>query len=127
MARIVRDWMIPAPVTVDVTTPLEEVVDRMYQGAFRHVPVLDGDRLVGLISYTDLIRVGFGEDLPAEEAHARDVMVGPVATTTPDTGLEAAAAEMLREQYGCLPVLDGDQLVGILTDTDFVRGVAEGR
>ncbi|MFT4624577.1 MAG: acetoin utilization protein AcuB [Myxococcota bacterium] len=127
MNRIVRDWMTPSPSSVSPDLPLDEVVDRMYQGSFRHVPVVEGGRVVGLISYTDLIRVGFGDDLPSNEGCARDVMVGPVATTTPQTPLAEAASLMLAEKYGCLPVVQGDQLVGILTDTDFVRGVAEGR
>jgi CBS domain-containing protein len=128
MPRLVRDWMTAEVVTVELETPLDGVVNHMYEGNFRHLPVLDGAEVVGLISYTDLIRIGFGEALSDDEAaSAQTVMVGPVVTTSPTTPLSEAGALMLQHRFSCLPVLEDGQLVGILTNVDFVRGVVEGR
>jgi CBS domain-containing protein len=98
------------------------------------MPVLDEDgRLCGLVSQRDLFRgalataIGLARSAQARILDAllvREVMTPHPITTTPDTPLHEAAAVMLRRKIGCLPVLEGDQLVGILTEADFVAHVA---
>ena len=56
-----------------------------------------------------------------EGIKARDIMNCDACTVTPDTGLKDAANTLLRHKYGCLPVLDGRRLVGMLTEADFLR------
>jgi len=109
----------------------------MKQGRVRHLPVLDEDgRVCAVVSQRDLFRgallraLGYGKR--AEEAMLRQVpvkeaMSEEVVTTTPTTPIADAARLMIERKVGCLPVVEGGRLVGIVTETDFVRLVAEGR
>jgi len=105
--------------------------DLMKQGRIRHLPVLnnDGD-LCGIVTQRDLFRgallraLGFGsraEDQILNTIAVKEVMTDDVQTTTPDTPLVEAAKLMIERKIGCLPVVDGDRLVGILSEGDFVK------
>ena len=100
-------------------------------GRFRHLPVIDEEgKLAGIVSQRDLFHGGLMRAL-GYGSHARDrvldlmvvkeAMKSEVPTTTPATPLAAAARTMLDRQLDCLVVLDGEQLVGILTESDFVK------
>jgi acetoin utilization protein AcuB len=99
----------------------------------RHVPVVDGDRLVGLVTERDLrhaappIDDASGEEI-RETIHSKkvgDVMVTTVITATTVTPVEAAAKLLYENRIGCLPVTEGDRLVGILTESDLLRALVE--
>jgi len=105
--------------------------DLMKQGRIRHLPVLnnDGD-LCGIVTQRDLFRgallraLGFGsraEDQVLNTVVVKEVMTDDVQTTTPDTPLVEAAKLMIERKIRCLPVVDGDRLVGILSEGDFVK------
>ena len=97
----------------------------------RHVPVVDreGD-FVGLITHRDILAVTISRladitpemqaDLD-EGIQARDIMNSDVCTVEPDTRLKDAANILLRHKYGCLPVLEGRRLLGMITEADFLR------
>lgn len=131
----VCDLMVEKVHTAQPQDDLGVVRDRMVEYQVRHVPVVDEDGdLVGLVSHRDLLRRSLVEqaDVPAflEETLlartlVRDVMVRDVETVTPDADLGEAARLMLENKYGCLPVVEGQRLVGILTEADFVRRLAE--
>ncbi|HRC85595.1 MAG TPA: CBS domain-containing protein [Thermoanaerobaculia bacterium] len=133
---LVRDLMTEQVLALGPNSTLQEVDDLMQERHIRHVPVVDhqGD-LIGLISHRDLLRNSLIEqgELPSyvENAvltrlHARDVMVTSVEAVAPETDLREAAQIMLENKYGCLPVVEGRRLVGILTEADFVRLLAQG-
>ena len=105
--------------------------DLMKQGRIRHLPVLndDGD-LCGIVTQRDLFRgallraLGFGsraEEKILNTIVVKEVMTDDVQTTTPDTPLVEAANLMIEHKIGCLPVVDGNRLVGILSEGDFVK------
>ncbi|HTE53730.1 MAG TPA: CBS domain-containing protein [Kofleriaceae bacterium] len=115
-----------------------DIADRiMSLGRIRHMPVVDGDgRLCGVVSQRDLFRGALATALGLPRATqarllgallVREVMNPEPITTTPDTPLTEAAEVMLHRKVGCLPVLDGDRLVGILTEADFVAHLAVKR
>lgn len=114
---------------------LATVLELMEQHHVRHIPVVeDEENLVGLVSHRDLLRHSMIEqaDVPSfvEDAMLEKVRVGEVMTTdpesvTPDTPLAEAARLMYENKYGCLPVVEGMRLVGILTEADFVRLAAQ--
>jgi CBS domain-containing membrane protein len=115
--------------------PITRVHDLMGDKHIRHVPVVDeGGDVVGLVSERDLLRRSLGEesDLPLSvrldvltEVKVSDVMTWQVDTVEADQDVAAAASIMLENKYGCLPVVEEGTLIGILTESDFVRFVAD--
>jgi acetoin utilization protein AcuB len=117
----VRDWMTPNPRTIGEHDRLERARELMDAGGFRHLPVVDAaGRFVGIVTDRD-VREHFG--------HLRDTRVTAAAvdrpaTIAPDDPIEAAAAVLLRRKIGGLPVVEGDErLVGMITETDVLRGL----
>jgi len=102
----------------------------------RHLPVLDdAGRLVGIVSQRDLFlnalvrALGHGtvaRDRALGSIAVKDVMTGDVVTATPETPITAAAQMMVERKIGCLPVVEGDAVVGILSESDIVAAVARG-
>jgi CBS-domain-containing membrane protein len=114
---------------------LDLVEDVMRLGRIRHMPVLDGEKLVGILSQRDLLAASLSRALDFDPAQRRtflrsvavaEVMVRDPITVRPDTPLHEAARIMVRHKVGCLPVVDeAGSPVGIVTDTDLLRGVYE--
>jgi acetoin utilization protein AcuB len=105
----------------------------MCLGRIRHLPVLDGGTVVGVVSQRDLFRSALGTALafgirgPQElmrSLDVRDVMSAPAVTIGPDASVQEAARDMAEKKIGCLPVVEKGKLVGILTETDVMRYVA---
>ena len=129
----VRDLMTPRPVTVSTTTPVLEARRTMQERRFRHLLVTDGDRLAGIITDRD-IRLNLpspATSLSVWEINyliarltVAEVMSRAVITVDPERDAREAAAILLGEKIGALPVLEGGRLVGILTETDIVRAFA---
>ena len=134
---LVKDLMAEQVYSVRPDDDLATVRDLMADHGIRHVPVVDEEEsLLGLVSHRDLLRSSlveqaevpqFVEEFVLERVKVREVMSGSVETVSPETPLAEAAAVMLENKYGCLPVVSGNRLVGILTEADFVRRAAEGR
>lgn len=111
----------PCCVTPDLT--VLDLIKLFHAKQFRHLLVAEPDhRLVGVISDRDVLRcLGYGrepnrEDL--EQIKARDVMSTDLVTISPETTLDHAASILLEQGISCLPVEEGEQLVGIVTNTD---------
>jgi CBS domain-containing protein len=104
---------------------------------FRHLPVVDESRLIGLVTLTDLLGIASSNLLPhhgeqdrqlQERLRVRDIMAKDVVTVSPDTSLQEAGVLLLKQRVGCLPVVDGTNVVvGIVTASDFVKVVAQRR
>jgi CBS domain-containing membrane protein len=128
---LVRDVMTAEVRSAHRGDSLSELDAWMNEGRFRHVPVVDDDdELVGIVSHRDLVRAIVGSRRSRaerlEHLVAWQVMTAPVETAAPDETLAEAAQRMLEGKLGCLPVVEGRHLVGILTESDFVRLAAEG-
>ena len=102
----------------------------MTLGRVRHMPVVHGGRLVGVVSERDLLRASlsnltaFGNEQRRaflQAVEIRRVMSSPPVVIHPDATPEEAALMMAEQKIGCLPVLDGENLVGLLTETDLLR------
>jgi CBS domain-containing protein len=134
----VRDLMSRDVATVRRNDQLLIADDLMQLGRIRHTPVLDddGQQVVGVLSQRDLFRGALARAL-GYGAHAqqkmlgmllvKDVMTNDPVTTTPDTPIADAARLMLERKIGCLPVVEGGKLIGILTESDFVRFASRSR
>lgn len=132
----VRDLMTEDVVAVLPDDSLTTIRDLMTERDVRHMPVVDRDReLVGLVTKRDLLRNSlieqqdvpdFVEDVILEKIRVRDLMNTAVEAIEPDIDIREAAQIMFENKYGCLPVVEGQRLVGILTEADFVRLFAVG-
>jgi CBS domain-containing protein len=128
----VADVMTKDPLVVNEEDNLERIQEGMDSFHFRHIPVVDGERLVGLISQRDILRFavsGLDSAAPArqrdswiqEHTFVAEIMQRDVVTATPDTPLAEAARAMLEGRVGSLPVVEeGNRLVGIVTETDML-------
>ena len=123
----VRDIMVKELATLDVNDELSLANDIMRLGRILHLPVVDGTRLVGIISERDLFRsslaqaLGYGTKATRDimkTLRIKDVMVAEVVTVSPDSKLCDAVRVMLDKKIGCLPVVEDDRLVGLITETD---------
>jgi len=133
----VRDVMSRDVHTVKRNDELAIADALMKQARVRHLPVLDEDgEVCAVVSQRDLFRgallraLGYGaraEELMLKQVPVKDAMSSEIHTTTPDTPVADAARVMIERRIGCLPVVENGRLVGIVTETDFVRLVAEGR
>ncbi|HVN84513.1 MAG TPA: CBS domain-containing protein [Candidatus Binatia bacterium] len=126
----VRDLMETEVVTLNSTDNLSLADDIMRLGRIRHLPVVSGKRLVGIVSQRDLFRAAISSVLrlrPKAERdwllkiHVSEVMTHPVATVAPDSSVRSAATLMIDKQIGCLPVVEGSDLVGLLTESACMR------
>lgn len=113
-------------ITVPPSATLAEARTLMHENRIHHIPVINNDNLIGLVTLTNVLAAtdSFLRD-PQNRIHANeivieDTMVTDVATVEVNASLRHAALFLEKHKIGCLPVMDDDKLVGIITDTDFV-------
>jgi CBS domain-containing protein len=123
----VKDIMTKEVATLGIEDELSLANDIMRLGRIRHLPVVSGETLVGIVSERDLFRsslaqaLGYGNKDTREvmkTLHIKDVMVKQVTTVSPGTELKDAVALMAERKIGCLPVVQDDKLLGLITETD---------
>jgi len=127
----VRDVMSKEVATLELNDKLKIADDVMNLGRIRHMPVLDDNQeIVGILSQRDLFRgalarcIGYGEYAQQkllDQLVVKEVMSRNVVTVAPSAPLEEAARLMLERKIGCVVVADEGRLVGILTESDFVK------
>ena len=136
---LVQDIMQSAIITVKPSTTLPEALRLVQQRGIRHLPVVDGELLVGIVSDRDLKRA-MASPATSLERHELayllervslgEIMTRAVITIAPMFPVEEAARVMVKEKISALPVTEGGRLVGILTETDvldlFVRAMGAG-
>ena len=125
----VKDVMVKEVATLDVNDELSLANDIMRLGRIRHLPVVDGTRLAGIISERDMFRsslaqaLGYGSEATRDlmkKLRIKDIMVPQVVTISPETELCEATRLMVELKIGCLPVVEGERLVGLITETDIL-------
>jgi CBS domain-containing protein len=134
MAKTVRDIMTSEVTTLNRNDSLQLVKDIMNLGRVRHFPVIDDGKVVGVVSQRDLYKASLGSVMKYGEKAQRaflegiavkEVMADPPITIAPHATVQEAARLMMEKKIGCLPVLEGPKLVGIVTETDMLKLVAE--
>ncbi len=136
-----KDVMTSPVITVSPDTPVKEVAQLLLTHHISGVPVVSDGKLVGIVTEADLLykerpeteeggllrllrRGQLAEaERKAEGLVARDVMTSPVVTVTEDTPLREVASLMARRQINRVPVLRGDQVVGIVSRADVLRAL----
>jgi CBS domain-containing protein len=125
--RTVGQFMSTDLFTVNPEDLIDFAASVMDWRHIRHVPVEDGEgRLVGLVTHRGVLRIisNGNRSAKAEPVTVRDVMVANPVTVSPTTSSLEAIEIMRRHRVGCLPVVTGDQLVGIVTSYDFLEASA---
>jgi CBS domain-containing protein len=132
----VRDLMTRSVRTLGRNDKLSAADALMRSERIRHLPVIDENgRLAGIVSQRDLFfnalvqALGFGsasQDRMLGTIMVKEVMTENVVTTTPETLVTDAARAMVDRKIGCLPIVEGDVLIGILSESDIVSAVAQG-
>jgi acetoin utilization protein AcuB len=133
----VERWMSRCVFTTKPDSCLIDAFEIMRDHRIRHVPVVDGEKLVGIVSDRDVrsalpsrrgLQEGWasfgGALLSTKIAHVMSVM--PI-TIRPAASIREAAQIMCRDKIGALPVVDGDRLIGILSAEDILWAISEGQ
>ena len=113
-------------VTLKPDATLAEARSLMQSNRIHHLPVLDDEELVGLVTLTNLLAAtdSFLRDpesrIHAADIRAKDVMITDIATIDERASLRQAALFIEKHSIGCLPIVTDGKLRGIITDTDFV-------
>lgn len=127
----VADLMSTKLFTLLETDSLYTAKQIMDMARVRHVPIVDGkEHFIGLVSHRDMLSLAISQlsdidqstqDELAAGIPLKEIMRTDVTTVTPETTLRHAAQVLLDHKYGCLPVVKGGKLLGILTEADFLR------
>ncbi|MEV3842332.1 CBS domain-containing protein [Aeromonas veronii] len=122
--------MTEHPFTLGPSNSVKQAMDLMQQERIRHIPIVDEQHyLLGLVTLTDILATRESKLLlisPEREAEFTDsvqldeIMTRQVASVDPHAGIKEAALYLQRHRYGCLPVLKGRKLIGIVTESDFI-------
>lgn len=121
----VDKYMTKSPHTIGIDQPLAQAHAMMGKHRIRHLPVLDGGKLVGVLTDRDLHLVETLKDVDPETVAVEDAMSTNVYAVTPHVPLDEVAAEMAEHKYGCAIVIDNNHVVGVLTTVDIARALAE--
>jgi acetoin utilization protein AcuB len=133
---LVKDCMTRHPIMISPETPAVKAQTLMIENKVRHLPVVgDGKRILGLITRdtlmvppSDLGSLNVWEiSRLLSDIKAEDVMVkeNALITIDPDATLESAAELMIKEKVGCLPVIEEEVVVGIITEVDMLAKLSE--
>lgn len=121
----VGEYMTPSPVTIGDDQPLERAHALMREHRIRHLPVLHGGKLVGVLSMGDLHLLETLGDRDLVNVKVEEAMTPDPWVVSADAPLEEVAAEMAEHKYGTAIVSDGRRVVGIFTTIDALRALTE--
>jgi acetoin utilization protein AcuB len=115
-------------VTVSPSASLGDVLHLLNRKGVRHVLVVEGARVVGIISDRDIkteLALSAGVELGGQARTARQMMTPEPIAIAPTAAVQDAARRMLSARVSALPVVQDDRLVGIVTETDLLRVLSE--
>lgn len=126
MSAIVSEIMTREIIGLPPSATLSEARTLMQRHHIRHLPVLEDDQLIGLVSQRDILAAQESSLEKGQNGHFLEqhplskIMIKEVVTVSPKAGIREAALHLQKHKYGCLPVVDKGKVVGIVTDSDFV-------
>ena len=133
----IKDIMTRAPHTIEASRSVGAVLSLIREQGISHVPVMDSGKLVGIISIQDIIEHVIkpqhrqtkgdivGEKSPTISIPAKGLMSRPVITVQNESSLKEAEEKMHKYNISCLPVLEQEKLVGIVTKLDFLEPISQ--
>jgi CBS domain-containing membrane protein len=113
-----------------------ETAERLFKkNKIRHIPVVNGDAIIGMLSYTDLLRISFADAIDEDEQEVdtvvynmfsiEQVMAKSLISVGPNTTIKEVAEILAKNEFHALPVIDDKKLVGIVTTTDLINYLLE--
>jgi acetoin utilization protein AcuB len=124
MKRTIEGFMTPVVHTISARRTLAEAHTLMRANAIRHLPVMHGGDLVGIVTQRDLHLVETFKDVDATKVLVEDAMSQDVFTVSPDTPLSEVCTEMAAHKYGSAVVVRAGEVVGIFTTVDALKALA---
>jgi acetoin utilization protein AcuB len=113
---LIGNLMTYQPKTLSSKDTLQTAAEMMNRGGFRRMPIVDGDRLIGIITDRDIRK-----HLDHLDRTIGEVMTTELKTMTPRMSVEDAARLMIKHKIDGLPVMEDGKLVGIVTSTDVMK------
>lgn len=118
-------------IKLTITDDLTKAESLFKHHKIRHIPVVNGATIIGMLSYTDLLRISFADAIDDDEEvvdttvynlfTVEQVMAKKLITITPETTIKEAAEILATKEFHALPICEGHLLVGILTTTDLIK------
>lgn len=124
MAHLVGTYMTQSPVTVERGATLARALEIMVSHGFRHLPIVEGRRPVGIVSERELRVVENMHGVDSALCVVADFILGAPYTVSPGASLREVAQTMAENKYGSAIVVDGGEVVGVFTTTDALRALA---
>jgi len=122
-------------VRLNLTDDLTKAESLFKEHKIRHIPVVSGNKILGILSYTDLLRISYAEASDDDDEVVdvtvynmftiEQVMTKKIITVTPETTIKETAEILATNEFHAVPVCEGDLLVGIVTTTDLIRYLLE--
>lgn len=131
---LVSTIMTKSPVTVNLADGLAKVNTLFKELNIRHIPVVSGKKLIGIISQTDIMRLSFGDIYTGQQdtdnslfdmLSIDQVMVTTPRTVAPDYTIKEVAEIFASSSFRALPVVEEEKVVGIITTTDIIKYLLE--
>ncbi len=126
----IRNLMTKEVVTLNPSNTLYTAEKRLKKNHIRHIPVIENEKLIGLISLSDLKRVSFidayskegTEDTPVYNLLSiKDMMIKNPITVSPESTILEVSKLLASKEFHSLPVVEDEKLVGIVTTTDLLH------
>ena len=121
----IQKYMTTSPHTVRPDLPLAEAQKVMREHHIRHLPVLEGGTLRGILTQRDLHLIETLKDVDPRKVPVEDAMSQDVYTISPDSALDEVAAHMAEHRLGSAIVVQNEKVVGIFTAVDGLQALAE--
>lgn len=121
----IQKYMTTSPHSIGVEQTLAHAHEVMRANHIRHLPVLSGGQLVGMLTQRDLALVETLKDVDPRNVRVEDAMSTEVYTVSPDAPLDEVVGEMAEKKYGSVVVVQNHKVVGIVTTVDVCVAFAE--
>lgn len=118
-------------IKLNVTDDLTKAEILFKKHHIRHIPVVNSNKIIGMLSYTDLLRISFVDAVDDDDEvvdvtvynmfTVEQVMAKKLVTVSPETTIKEVAEILSSREFHALPVVEGDLLVGIVTTTDIIK------